>query len=64
MTGTTMISTTLSHCRITQKLGEGGMRVVYCAKDMNLNRQVAIKVLPDIFSGDPNQLAESEREPT
>jgi len=57
MTGTTMISTILSHCRIIEKLGSGGMRVVYCAEDMNLNRQVAIKLWLDIFSGDPDQLA-------
>jgi serine/threonine protein kinase len=57
-----MIGTTLSHYRITEKLGAGGMGEVYRAEDTNLDRQVAIKMLPDIFSGDPDQLAESERE--
>ena len=57
-----MIGTTLSRYRITEKLGAGGMGVVYRAEDTNLNRQVAIKVLPDIFSGDPERLARFERE--
>jgi serine/threonine protein kinase len=53
-----MIGTTLSHDRITEKLGAGGMGEVYRAEDTNRDRQVAIKVLPDIFSGDPKQLAQ------
>jgi len=57
-----MIGTTLSHYRITEKLGAGGMGVVYRAEDTNLDRQVAIKVLPDIFSGDPERMARFERE--
>ena len=51
-----MIGTTLAHYHITDKLGAGGMGEVYRAEDTNLNRQVAIKVLPDIFSIDPERL--------
>ncbi len=57
-----MIGTTLSHYRITEKLGAGGMREVYRAEDTNLDIQVAIKVLPDISSGDPELRARFERE--
>lgn len=57
-----MIGTTILHFRITEKLGSGGMGVVYKAEDTNLNRQVAIKVLPELFSGDPERMARFERE--
>ena len=62
MTGSTMIGTTLSHYRILEKLGQGGMGVVYRAHDTTLDRQVAIKVLPEAFPGDPERMARFERE--
>jgi serine/threonine-protein kinase len=57
-----MIGKTVSHYRILDKLGAGGMGEVYRAEDSSLNRQVAIKVLPDVFTGDPERLARFERE--
>ncbi len=51
--GLSMIGMALSHYRVVDKLGAGGMGVVYRAEDTNLNRQIAIKVLSEMFSGDP-----------
>ncbi len=47
---------------ITAQIGEGGMGAVYRATDTSLNRQVAIKVLPEAFAADPDRLARFERE--
>jgi len=58
--GFSMIGKTISHYRITEKLGAGGMGEVCRAEDTNLDRQVAIKVLPVTFSGDPERMARFE----
>jgi Tol biopolymer transport system component len=52
----------IAHYRIVSKLGEGGMGAVYRATDTKLNREVAIKVLPDAFAADPDRLARFTRE--
>ena len=52
----------IAHYRIVSKLGQGGMGVVYRALDTKLDRDVAIKVLPDDVARDPERLARLERE--
>jgi serine/threonine protein kinase len=52
----------IAHCRITAKLGECGMGAVYRATDTKLNRDVAIKMLPDRFASDPDRMARFERD--
>ena len=56
-----MVGTTISHYKVFEKIGQGGMGEVYRAEDTNLSREVAIKVLPEQFTQDPQRLARFER---
>jgi serine/threonine protein kinase/Tol biopolymer transport system component len=54
--------TRLGPYEITARIGVGGMGEVWCATDTHLDRQVAVKILPDAFAQDPDRLARFERE--
>jgi len=53
---------TIAHYRLVEKLGEGGMGVVWKARDLKLDRDIAIKFLPEDLSSDPERRAYFERE--
>ena len=56
------IGSRLGHYDVTALIGEGGMGQVYQATDTKLKRQVALKILPEAFSADPERLARFQRE--
>jgi Tol biopolymer transport system component/predicted Ser/Thr protein kinase len=56
------IGQTILHYRVVEKIGAGGMGEVYLADDLSLDRRVALKFLPDVFTGDSERMARFERE--
>jgi serine/threonine protein kinase len=57
-----MIGKTVGHYRVSRQIGHGGMGEVYLADDLSLNRKVALKVLPEAFTADPDRTGRFESE--
>jgi serine/threonine-protein kinase len=57
-----MIGQTVAHYRITEKIGAGGMGEVFLARDEKLNRDVALKILPEIYTKDAQRMGRFQRE--
>jgi serine/threonine protein kinase len=57
-----MVGTKLNHYQVLEKIGAGGMGEVYRATDTKLDREVAIKVLPEAFAKDAQRLARFDRD--
>ena len=55
------VGSRIAHYDVTALIGEGGMGQVYQATDTKLNRQVALKILPEAFATDPDRLARFQR---
>ena len=55
-----MVGTTISHYKVLEKIGQGGMGEVYLAEDTRLSRDVAIKVLPEQFANSAKSIVASK----